>query len=87
MQEDYCDGKNTAITQQVILLDYRSFSKQTRLIAIDLSKRIELGSLDTTQQINFIGRLGRDERETMFFFIIFLAEKILHFSQNVVIIV
>ena len=39
------------------LLDYEYFSKQYKLIAIDLSKQIELENPDLRQQINFIGRL------------------------------
>ena len=36
------------------LLDYGYFSKHFKLIAIDLSKKIELKNLDLKQQINFI---------------------------------
>ena len=39
------------------LLDYEYFSKFYSLIAIDLSKKIELENLDLKQKINFIGRL------------------------------
>ena len=42
------------------LLDYEYFSKHYRLIAIDLSKQIELENPDLKQQINFIGRLERN---------------------------
>ena len=38
-------------------LDYEYFSKHYRLIAIDLSKQIELENFDLKQQIKFIGRL------------------------------
>ena len=51
------------------LLDYDYFSKHFRLIAIDLSNQIELENPDFKQQINFIGRLERNERATMFFII------------------
>ena len=47
------------------LLDYEYFSKHYKLIAIDLSKQIELENSDLKQQINFIGRLEKD-RATMF---------------------
>ena len=50
------------------LLDYEYFSKHYKLIAIDLSKQIELENSDLKQQINFVGRLKRDEGATMFFF-------------------
>ena len=48
------------------LLDYEYFSKHYRLIAIDLSKKVELENLDLKQKINFIGRLERNEGATMF---------------------
>ena len=49
------------------LLDYEYFSKHYKLIAIDLSKQIELENPDLMQQINFIGRLARNEGARMFF--------------------
>ena len=42
------------------LLDYEYFSKHYKLIAIDLSKQIELENSDLKQQINFIGWLERN---------------------------
>ena len=50
------------------LLDYEYFSKHYKLIAIDLSKQIELENPDLKQQINFMGKL-EDDRATMFFII------------------
>ena len=50
------------------LLDYEYFSKYYKLIAIDLSKQMELENPDLKQQFNFIGRL--DEDEAAMFFII-----------------
>ena len=50
------------------LLDYEYFSKHYKLIAIDLSKQIELENPDLKQQINVIGRL--DEDNAIMFFII-----------------
>ena len=50
------------------LLDCEYFSKHYKLIAIELSKQIELENLDLGQQINFIGKLENDEA-TMFFII------------------
>ena len=68
------------------LLDYEYFSKHYKLIAIDLSKlkfkQTELENPDLKQQINFIGRLGRDEGATMFFIIEKSEETTLEFSQN-----
>ena len=53
------------------LLDYEYFSKHYKLIAIDLSKlkfkQTELENPDLKQQINFIGRLKRNEGATMLF--------------------
>ena len=51
------------------LLDYEYFWKHYKLIAIDLSKQIELENPDLKQQINFIGRLTRIEGAAMFFII------------------
>ena len=48
------------------LLDYEYFSKHYKLIAIDLSKQIELENSNLKQQINFIGKLEND-RATMLF--------------------
>ena len=50
------------------LLDYEYFSKHYKLIAIDLSKQIELENPDLRQQINFIRKLEND-KATMFFII------------------
>ena len=62
------------------LLNYEYFSKHYKLIAIDLSKQIELQNPDLKQQINFIGKLEREVGATMFF----ITEKIttFDFSQN-----
>ena len=51
------------------LLDYDHFSENYKLIAIDLRKQMELEDADTMQQINFIGKLERNEGATMFFII------------------
>ena len=64
-----------------ILLDYEYFSKHYKLIAIDLSKQIELENPNLRQQINFIGKLEDDE-VTMFFIIEKSEETIFEFSQN-----
>ena len=63
------------------LLDYEYFSKHYKLIAIDLSKQIQLENLDLKQQINFIGKL-EDDRATMFFIIEKSEETTFEFSQN-----
>ena len=56
-------GKNNDYTTDN-LLDYKYFSKHYKLIAIDLSKQIELENSDLTQQVNFIRKLGRNEGVT-----------------------
>ena len=68
------------------LLDYEYFSKHYKLIAIDLSKQIELENSDLKQQINLIGRLERDDGATMFFIIKKSEETTFEFSQNSVIV-
>ena len=62
------------------LLDYEYFSKHYKLIAIDLSKQIELENPDLKQPINFIGRLEEDA--TMFFIMEKIEETTFNFSQN-----
>ena len=64
------------------LLDYEYFSKDCRLIAIGLSKQIELENTDLKQQINFIGMLEEDP--TMFFIIEKKEETTFDFSQDFV---
>ena len=64
------------------LLDYEYLSKHYRLIAIDLTKQIELEKKDITQQINFIGSLDRNEGATMFSIIQKTEETSLTFSLN-----
>ena len=69
------------------LLDYEYFSKHYRLIAIDLSKQIELENPGLKQQIYFIGRLERNEGATVFFIIEKKEETTFDFSQNSVTVV
>ena len=61
-------GKNNDYTTGN-LLDYEYFLKHCKLIAIDLSKQIELENPYLKQQINFIGRFERDERARICFII------------------
>ena len=68
-------------------LDYKYFSKHYKLIAIDLSKQIELENHDLRQQINFIGRLKRDEGATMLFIVEKSEETTFKFSQIAVTVV
>ena len=65
------------------LLDYEYFLKHYKLIAIDLSKEIELENSDLKQQINFIGKL-EDDKATMFFIIEKSEETTSEFSKNFV---
>ena len=62
------------------LLDYEYFSNH-KLIAIDLSKQIELENPDLKQE-NFIDKRGRDEEATMFFMIEKTEQTTFNFSQN-----
>ena len=64
------------------LLEYQYFSKHYKLIAIDLRNQIELESPDLKQQINFIGRLQRNEGATMFFIIKKSEETTFEFVRN-----
>ena len=50
-------------------MDYEYFLKHCKLIAIGLSKQIELVKPNLKQQINFIERLERNEGATIFFII------------------
>ena len=68
------------------LLDCEYFKDHYKLIAIDLSKQIELENPDLKQQINFIGRLA-ENNATMFFIIEKKEETTFDFSQNSVIVV
>ena len=68
-----------------VFFNYEYFSKYYRLIAIDLSKQIELENPDLKEQINFIGRLEKDA--TMFFIIEKKEETTFDFSQNSVTVV
>ena len=60
--------------------DWEYLSKSYKLIAIDLSKQIELENSDLKQQINFIDKL-EDDRSTMFFIIEKSGERTFEFSQ------
>ena len=64
------------------LLDYEYFSKHYKLIAVDLNKEIELENPDLKQQINFIGRLERNEGATMIFINEKSEETTFEFKQN-----
>ena len=68
------------------LLDYEYFKDHYKLIAIDLSKQIELENLDLKQQINFIGRL-EENNATMFFIIEKKEETTFDFPENSAVVV
>ena len=74
-------GKNNDYTTGN-LLDYEYFLKHYKLIAIDLSKQIELENADLKQQINFIERLERNDGATMFFIIGKSEETTFEFLRN-----
>ena len=69
------------------LLDHEYFSRHYKLIAMDLSKQIELENPDLKQQFNFIGRLERNEGATVFFIIEEKEDTAFEFSQNSVTVV
>ena len=64
------------------LLDYEYFSKHYKLIAIDLSKQIELENSDLKQKTIFFGKLEEDDGPTIFLIIEKLEETTFEFSQN-----
>ena len=66
------------------LLDFGFFKENYKLIAIDLSKQTK--SKDP-QQINFIGKLDKDNGATMLFIIEKLEETTFNFLQNSVTII
>ena len=68
------------------LLDYEYFKDHYKEIAIDLSKQTELENPDLKQQINFIGKLEKNNA-TVFFIIEKKEETTLDFSQNSVVVV
>ena len=74
-------GRNNDYTTDN-LLDFEYFAKHYKLIAIDLSKQTELENPHLKQQINFIGRLERNEGATMFFIIEKSQEATFEFTQN-----
>ena len=67
------------------LLDYEYFKDLYKLIAIGLSKQIELENPDLKQQINFIRRV-EENNATMFFIIEKKEETIFDFSRNSVVV-
>ena len=68
------------------LLDYEYFKDHYKLIAIDLSKQIELEIPDLKQEINFIRRL-EENNATMFFITEKKGETTFAFLQNSVVVV
>ena len=73
-------NKNNDYTTGV-LLDYKYFSNHYKLIAINLSKQIELENSNLKQQVHFIGKLVAD-KAAMFFIIEKSEETTFEFSQN-----
>ena len=60
------------------------FPKHQGLVALDLKMQIELEDTDQTQQVNFIGRLDKDDGTTLFFINEESEETTFNFSQNFV---
>ena len=67
-------------------MGYEYFKDHYKLIAIALSKQIELENPDLKQQINFVGRL-EENNATMFFIIEKKEDTTFDFSQNSVVVV
>ena len=67
-------------------MDYEYFKDHYILIAIDLSKQIELKNPGLKQEISFIGR-WEENNATMFFIIEKKEETTFEFSQNSVVVV
>ena len=67
------------------LSDYEHFNHY-KLIAINLSKQIELENPDLKQQINFIGKL-KENNTTIFFITVKKEETTFDFSQNSVVVI
>ena len=63
------------------LLDYQYFLKYYKLIAIDLSKKIELENPDLKQQIIFIGRLEGNEGAIIFSLSKILRKQLFNFHN------
>ena len=75
-------GKNNDYTTDN-LLDYKYFSKHYKLIAVDLSKQIELVNSDLKKQWkNNTGILERNDGATMIFIIEKSEKTTFEFSQN-----
>ena len=64
------------------LLDYKYVKEYYKLIAIDLSKQIELENKDIKQQINFTGNFERDNGAVIFFIIEKSEETTIEFLHN-----
>ena len=64
------------------LLDYDYFWNHYKLIAIDLSKQIELRNPDLKQRINVIGKAEGDHKATVFFIIEKTEETFFNVSKN-----
>ena len=78
-------GKNSDCTTGN-LLDFEYFSKHYKLIAINLSKQMELGNPDLRQQINFICKPKHD-KAAIFFIIEKSEQTTFTFSQNFTIVI
>ena len=76
--EKFIDMSNNNDYTTGNLLDFAYFKENYKLIAIDLSKQTKLKD---PEQINFIGKLDKDNGETMFFIIKKSEETTFNFSQ------
>ena len=75
------DG-NAIFELPIKIIEETLFQRTLQIIAIDLTKQIELENKDIKQQINFIGNLDRNDGAVMFFIIEKSEETIIEFLQN-----
>ena len=69
---------------KVVIYWTDNFSNHYKVIAIDLSKQIELEKLDLKQKVNFIGKLEENNGATVFLIVKKSAKTTFNFLQNYV---
>ena len=69
---------------KVVIYWTDNFSNHYEVIAIDLSKQIELEKLDLKQKVNFIGKLEENNGATVFLIVKKSEKTTFNFLQNYV---
>ena len=69
---------------KVVIYWTDNFSNHYKVIAIDLSKQIELEKLDLKQKVNFIGKLEENNGATVFLIVKKSGKTTFNFLQNYV---